>query len=284
MDVRPAVFAGSWYPASAEECERQIERFLKKDINLELEKDPVGVIVPHAGWAYSGGIACRAISLLARSPKPDTVVVFGMHMHPGATPRIMVSGGIETPFGVLKVDEALGRELLDRFSFREETVRDFSQDNTIELQLPFIKYFFKDTGILPVGVPPSPVALEIAAAVVEIAAELGRRIAVVGSTDLTHYGANFRLTHYGTGDKAHSQVRENEDRRIIDCMLAMDPTSVVEEALDSRNACCAGAVAAAISAGKSLGATKARLTEYATSYEVSPGDSFVGYAGIVMAK
>jgi AmmeMemoRadiSam system protein B len=284
MDVRPAVFAGSWYPASAGECERQIERFLEKDIGIELEKDPVGVIVPHAGWVYSGGIACRAISLLTRSPKPDTIVVFGMHLHPGATPRIAVSEGIETPFGVLEVDGKLGRELIDRFSFREETARNFSQDNTIELQLPFIKYLFKDTKILPVGVPPSPVALEIAGAVVEIAAAPGRRIAVVGSTDLTHYGANFRLTHYGTGDNAHSQVRENEDRRIIDRMLAMDPMPVIEEALDSQNACCSGAVAAAIAAGKALGATTARLTEYATSYDVSPGDSFVGYAGIVMAS
>ncbi len=283
MDVRPTVFAGSWYPASAGECERQIKRFLEKDIGRGLEKDPVGVIVPHAGWVYSGGIACRAISLLTRSAVPDTVIVFGMHMHPGATPRIMASGAIETPFGALEVDDVLGRELIDRFLFREETVRNFSQDNTIELQLPFIKYFFKDTKIVPMGVPPSPVALEIAEAVVEIAAERKRRIAVVGSTDLTHYGANFRLTHYGTGDNAHNQVRENEDRRIIDRMLAMDPMPVIEEALGSQNACCSGAVAAAIAAGKALGASTAKLTEYATSYDVSPGDSFVGYAGIVMA-
>ena len=272
MAVRPAVFAGSWYPASAGECERQIERFLETDIGLELEKNPVGVIVPHAGWAYSGGIACRAISLLTRSPAPDTIVVFGMHMHPEA---------IETPFGNLEVDESLGRQLTGRFSFREEDDRQFSPDNTIELQLPFIRYFFPDVKIVPIGVPPSPVALKLGTAAVEAADEQGRRVAVVGSTDLTHYGANFSLTHYGTGAKAHQQVRENEDRRIIDLILAMDPMAVITEALDSQNACCPGAAAAAIAVGKLLGATNARLTEYASSYEMSPGDSFVGYAGIV---
>lgn len=281
MDVRPAVFSGSWYPASAGECARQIERFLEKDIGLEPEKDPVGVIVPHAGWVYSGGIACRAISLLTRSSKPDTVVVFGMHMHPQATPRIMVSGGVETPFGVLEVDRSLAEKLVTQFSFREEDTHNFSQDNTIELQLPFIKYFFNEVKILSIGVPPSSITLQIADAVVQIANELDRRIAVVGSTDLTHYGANFNLTHYGSGEKAHRQVREKEDRRIIDRMLAMDPIPVIEEALDNYNACCSGAAAAAMAAGKALGATTARLTEYATSYEMSPGDSFVGYAGIV---
>jgi hypothetical protein len=282
MDVRPAVFAGSWYPASAGDCERQIKRFLEKDIAIKTEKDPVGVIVPHAGWAYSGGIACRAISLLAGPPEPDTVVVFGMHMHPGAAPRIMAAGAIETPLGNLEIDQAMAVKFIGRFSFREEDDRQFSPDNTIELQLPFIRYFFPDVKIVPVGVPPSPVAVEIGKTAVEVAESLGRRIAVVGSTDLTHYGANFSLTHYGTGQKAHRQVRENEDRRIIERMLAMDPEPVIEEALDSHNACCSGAAAAAMAAGKALGATDARLTEYATSYEMSPGDSFVGYAGIVM--
>ncbi len=283
MDVRQAVFAGSWYPASADECKRQIDRFLEKIIDVQPEK-PVGVIVPHAGWTFSGGIACRAVSLLTRSPAPETVVVFGMHLPPDALPRIMPSGGIETPFGPLAVDEAVCRELLERFSFRRETVRQFSPDNTIELQLPFIKYFFPEAKIVPVGVPPAPLAAQLGQAVAEIAGSLDRKIAVVGSTDLTHYGANFNLTHYGSGPAAHEQVREKEDRRIIDRMLAMDPMPVIKEALASHNACCAGAAAAAIAAGKALGAEKAALTEYATSYEVSPGESFVGYAGIVMAS
>ncbi len=281
MDVRQAVFAGSWYPATSAECEREIRGFLQKEVRAKPGKQTMGVIVPHAGWAYSGGIACRAISLLSQAPAPDTVVIFGMHLHADAMPRIMPAGGIETPFGVVEVDKDLCRHLIKRFSFREESARHFSPDNTIELQLPFIKYFFKNAKVVPMGVPPAAIAPEIGAAVVEIAKEQARKIAVVGSTDLTHYGSNFGLTHYGTGSAAHEKVRQREDRRIIDLMQTMDPMAVITEALASHNACCSGAVAAAIAASRSLGATNALLTEYATSYDISPAESFVGYAGIV---
>ena len=56
---------------------------------------------------------------------------------------------------------------------------------------------------------------------------------------------------------------------------------MIEEALSSHNACCAGAAATAIEAAKHLGADRAESIAYATSYDKSPGDSFVGYVGIV---
>jgi AmmeMemoRadiSam system protein B len=64
-------------------------------------------------------------------------------------------------------------------------------------------------------------------------------------------------------------------------MLALDPERIIREGLENQNACCAGAAATAIAAGKQLGATKAEKIVYATSYDKSPGDSFVGYVGIV---
>ncbi len=60
-------------------------------------------------------------------------------------------------------------------------------------------------------------------------------------------------------------------------MAAMEPETVIREALTNRSACCAGAAAAAIAASISMGAER----EYASSYDKHPGDSFVGYAGIV---
>ena len=68
---------------------------------------------------------------------------------------------------------------------------------------------------------------------------------------------------------------------MIDTMMAMEPQQVISEALANQNACCAGAAATAIAAGKALGAEKAETIAYATSYDKSPGDSFVGYVGIV---
>ena len=51
--VRRAVFAGSWYPAQASECERQIKGFIDRgNITPPRNPNPVGGIVPHAGWFF----------------------------------------------------------------------------------------------------------------------------------------------------------------------------------------------------------------------------------------
>ncbi len=282
MSTRQAVFAGSWYPGSAAECEGLIQSFLERPLAKVPERAPVAVVVPHAGWVFSGGIAARAISLLQDTPPPDTVLVFGMHLPPDAAPLLTTADALATPLGALPVDTELAAELAETFSFDREDHRHFTPDNTIELQLPFIRYFFPDAAVLPVGVPPAPVAIDIGRFAAEAAGRAGKTAVAVGSTDLTHYGPNFGMTPYGVGDSAHELVRQKEDRRIIDRMLALEPQPVIKEGLASRNACCAGAAAAALAAGKTLGATAAMLTEYATSYDMSPGDSFVGYAGVAI--
>jgi MEMO1 family protein len=147
--------------------------------------------------------------------------------------------------------------------------------------MPFVRYFFKDARVLAMGVPPHTETLDLAASVVAMARELDLRIVAIGSTDLTHYGPNYGFTSQGTGSKAVAWVRDENDRRVIDAMLRMDPEAVIREGLTHDNACCSGAAAAAISAGKALGAKKADQLIYATSYDKSPGHSFVGYAGIL---
>lgn len=282
MKARKAMFAGSWYPDSAAACEREIAAFIQKAEGPSTDdKKRVGGIVPHAGWYYSGNIACNVIHRLSRGLPPDVVVIFGMHLHPGSPRYMMTAGSWETPFGELPIAAELARELSRRFEFQIETAAHFNRDNTIELQLPFIRYFFEDVAILPVGVPPAIESLEVARAVVEIAAGLGLGLKILGSTDLTHYGLNYGFSPKGVGATAVDWVRNENDRRIIDAMLALDPEGVIREALASQNACCAGAAAAAIAAAKQLGAEAAETVAYATSYDKSPGDSFVGYVGVV---
>jgi AmmeMemoRadiSam system protein B len=138
--------------------------------------------------------------------------------------------------------------------------------------------------IVPIGVSPVENSFEIGKAVVEIATSLGLEVKVIGSTDLTHYGFNYGFTPKGTGPAALKWVRHENDRKVIEAMLALEPVAVISEAQARQNACCAGAAATAIAASKQLGAEKAELIAYATSYDKSPGDSFVGYTGIVFLK
>ena len=282
MKARKAMMAGSWYPGSASGCEKEIKSFLKEHGKKPVSDRPLtGGIVPHAGWYYSGSIACNVIHCLKNATPPDVFVIFGMHLHADSPAYIMTDGAWETTFGEIKIDTELAGELVKRFQFKIETAEDFTHDNTIELQLPFVKYFFEDVNIVPIGVPPAKTSLEIGNAVAEISNRLGRKIKILGYTDLTHYGSNYGFSPKGSGRSALDWVRNDNDRKVIDAMLAMDPDTVISEALANQNACCGGAAATAIAAAKALGSDHAEFLAYSTSYDKSPATSFVGYVGIL---
>ncbi|MGI9570066.1 MAG: AmmeMemoRadiSam system protein B, partial [Desulfobulbia bacterium] len=186
MSIRRADFAGSWYPDEPTDCKREIKRFLKEGDGIVLSGDNYrGGIVPHAGWYFSGSIACNVIHALSKGEAPEVVVVFGMHLHENSGSYMMTNGAWDTPFGEIQIHETLADKLVERFNFKVETAHSYNPDNTIELQLPFVKYFFPDAAILPIGVPPVNTSLEIGRAVVASAVDLGLTMRVIGSTDLT---------------------------------------------------------------------------------------------------
>ncbi|MGD2125664.1 MAG: AmmeMemoRadiSam system protein B [Desulfobacteraceae bacterium] len=284
MAVRRSDFAGSWYPAKESDCRLVIEEFSQASAPCpSSEKARVGGIVPHAGWFFSGRIACNVIKCLRNGVTPDTIVIFGRHLHPGSSNYILKEGSWATPLGDLEIDHELGEKLVSEFSFNVETPSRYDQDNTVELQLPFIKYFFSDVRILPIGVPPSIPSLKIGERVIEIGETMGRKTIVLGSTDLTHYGYNYGYTPRGVGEEAVDWVKNENDKRVVDLMLEMDAEGVIHESLRNYNACCSGAAATAIAAAKKLGAEKGEKLVYATSYDIRPDSSFVGYVGIVFS-
>ena len=70
-------------------------------------------------------------------------------------------------------------------------LEDRERDNTVEIQLPFLRYLAPKVMALGMRAPPSAQAVALGEAVARTAAALGRRVAVAGSTDLTHYGSNY---------------------------------------------------------------------------------------------
>jgi AmmeMemoRadiSam system protein B len=284
VGVKRSDFAGSWYPATESECRRFIEQCSQSSVPCSSPERPkVGGIVPHAGWVFSGRIACNVIKCLKDKVEPDTVIIFGRHLHPGAKNYILTEGQWATPLGDLEIDRELGKRLVSEFSFTVETPSRCEPDNTIELQLPFIKYFFPDVKILPMGVPPALASIRIGEKAVAVSKALGRNTIVLGSTDLTHYGYNYGYTPKGVGEEAVDWVRNENDKKVVELMLRMDAEEVIHESLMNYNACCSGAAATAIAAAKSLGATRGEKLVYATSYDIRPDSSFVGYVGIVFS-
>lgn len=282
MRIRKAAFAGSWYPEDATECEREIKQFLNVPTSLNEGVVPTrGGIVPHAGWFFSGAIACQVFYQLAQNCQPDVVAVCGMHLGPQSPCVIMTDGAWETPFGPIPVASDLARQVARPFDCHTESPESFNRDNTIELQLPFIKYFFPEARIVTAGVPPNATARLLG----QLLSELGRQnhlqMLFIGSTDLTHYGANYGFIPQGRGKAGLEWMRQENDQRMIEAILKLDPEGIVSEALTHQNACCAGAVAATVAAVKASGAQSGHLLTYSTSFDKHPGDSFVGYAGIV---
>jgi len=281
MGIKRADLIGSWYPGTERECRKMIEEFLEKISLPDEDYLGIGGIVPHAGWFFSGKTATAVYSAIKHAVTIELVFLFGMHLPPGSENYIFVDEGYETPFGPVYVSREATGMMLDSFSFVEEDAVNYVRDNTIEIQLPFIKYFFPEATVVACGISPGSSAIEIGKKASEISKSLEYNTCFIGSTDLTHYGPNYGFVSHGTGIEALKWVKEVNDKRIVELFLEINPKTIMEEAELHHNACCPGAAAAATSAVSESGARKGILVDYSTSYDVMPNSSFVGYAGVV---
>jgi len=291
MGVKKMAFAGSWYPGSAEQCRSAVKRFSD---DLEIEEDtkildnPVGGIVPHAGWIYSGKLACRVFSALAHGSRVvDTIILFGVHMHAASPALVLSCTTVDTPLGTIEIDRELtdalvGRAGTEGVNLEQLGPNRFPEENTLELQYPFIKYFFPHARIVVCAVPPSDAAQALGLAAVEAAKELGRSLAVVGSTDMTHYGPRFGFEPAGSGKVAFDWVAKENDAAAIEALIAMDEKQIIHQGLTHHNMCCAGAACAAAAAAKTMGAVKGVCLDYASSFDpLQPTADFVGYCSVI---
>ena len=291
MPTRIPVVSGMFYPADEAACRREVAECLRSSEPVQATGAVQGGIVPHAGWAFSGPTAGRVFAALKAQTPPQTIVLFGaVHSWGVSGASMYASGSWRTPLGELPVDEELAQAVLDAppplggskglVSNRPQA---HSREHSIEVQLPFIKHLFADAHILPIAVPPSPVAHQVGRAIAGVVRGLGRRAPAIGSSDLTHYGPRYGLTPVGVGDRALEWTREN-DRRLLDLVVRMRATEIVAEAEAHRNACGAGAIAACIAYAAELGASEGVLLHYTTSHEVmpmGPPSDMVGYGAVI---
>ncbi len=279
MSTRSRTLPRGWYPADKRECQREIESFLEGwSFPVQLGKARGG-IVPHAGWYFSGRLAARVFHLLRSGGQAGLVVLYGGHLGPEDLPRIIMEETWETPLGEIEIRQDFARELLKKVEAKAESPS--GVDNTIEIQLAMVKYFFPEAKLLAIRSPHSSRAVALGKEVAALAKEEGTSLLAVGSTDLTHYGPNYGFVSKGAGPSALNWVKSENDKGFIDLALKMDEEGVLKHAAENDSACSAGAAASAIATCKALGAERGTLIDYYTSYDIMPDDSFVGYAGIV---
>jgi AmmeMemoRadiSam system protein B len=273
MNLRRPSLPPGWYPSGAEEIKQFLGRF-------DRPGGALAAIAPHAGWYYSGSLAALAISSL--DPGAETVVVAGGHLPTDYPVLIAREDAAAVPLGIIEMDAEF-RDILQE-ELRCET--DSFRDNTVEVQLPMVKYFFPDARLVWLRLPPRSSSLEAGNIIACAAARLGRKTVLLGSTDLTHYGDNYGYAPHGRGRKALDWVRNVNDAAFIKAVLEDRPEDALAHAAAMFSACSAGAALACMGFARETQAGPAGLLAYSTSADVGPADggevpdSFVGYAAI----
>ncbi len=280
MSRRTRTLPRGWYPVDKKECQSEIESYLEGWSPSQLPPSHgLGGIVPHAGWYFSGKLAARVFHTLKLKSKAEVVVLYGGHLSTDDVPRVVTEEACETPFGDIEIHQGFVKNLMKKVDVRKESPT--SGDNTIEIQLAMVKFFFPGAKLVAIRAPLSLKAETLGKEVAEIAKKEGISIVAVGSTDLTHYGPNYGFLSKGIGPASVKWVKEENDKGFVERALKMDTAGLLKHALEHDNACSAGAAASAMATCKALGAEKGVLLDYYTSYDIMPDDSFVGYAGIV---
>jgi len=274
MNLRESCLPAGWYPRDSGE----ISRFLS---GLGADHGAArAAIAPHAGWYYSGKIAARAVSSLDSTI--DTLVVIGGHLPAGYPPLFALEDAVSTPLGAMPINAAFRAALYKELDGHEDRF----PDNTVEVLLPMARFFLPDASLLWLRLPAELSSFDAGKAIAAAAKNAGCTIAVLASTDLTHYGPNYHFTPHGIGPEALRWMREVNDRHFIDAVESGDPAAVLERAETDSSSCSAGAVLGAMGFAAAQNLGPARLLEYGTSAgdgEEIP-DSFVGYAACAFTK
>jgi AmmeMemoRadiSam system protein B len=265
--VRKPAVAGMFYPDKPAEMEANLSR-LVEDVRPKVA--PRAVVVPHAGWIYSGRVAG---AVYGRISLPRVAVLLGPN-HTGLGPQasIMTRGKWSIPGGELPIAESLGQALLTACPLLREDRRAHQQEHALEVQLPFLRRLRPDVSIVPLALMAWDLALcrEVGEAIARTVRAWSEPVLLLSSTDLNHY---------------ESQAVSNaKDRLAIDAILALEPEGLHRTVLDHRISMCGIApTTALLYALGALGAGEARLVSYMTSGDVSGDMSrVVGYCGVII--
>ena len=267
MDLRKMMLPPGWYPQSELEARRQLDTWKRSE---SVSHAAVAAVVPHAGWSFSGEMAWEMIRQIPEDT--ELIIIAGGHLYAGAVPLILDYDALDTPFGPLSVDKDAAEELCSDFN------SDRTADNTVEIQLPMVKYHLPTVRILPVRLPPDSSSSEWSARAADILKK--RKVFLLGSTDLSHYGILFAYTDYGFGESARDKIR-NIDTEFLESLRVGEINNALNMADSKKCACSAGAAAAAASFAGNLKAS-GEIRDQRYSYEVlNDGGDFVGYGTLL---
>ena len=264
--VRQPVVAGSFYPGAAPALGRDVDRLLGAVMPVDdewpaLERTLRGVIVPHAGYAYSGPVAATAYALLAaRHVRPARIVLLGpSHFAPLRGMAVPSDDAWLTPLGEVPIDDDARRAALRAGAITDDEPH--RSEHSLEVQLPFIQR------VLP-GVPVLPIAVGHGAPSVD--AELLR--ATVAEEDLLIISTD--LSHYHDADTA----------RRLDARTAAAITALEYGAIGPDDACGHDPLRAALAWASSKGLDARRLDLRNSGDTAGGTNRVVGYGAFALER
>ena len=218
--TRPPALAGSWYPESPAILLATARDLLRQAAAAPAPAGrPLALVVPHAGWAYSGVVAAAAYRLLARGEFARVVVVAPSHHGSFDGYALDDARAYRTPLG----EVPLAREAVETLKAPglARVVQGVTgPEHAIEIELPFLQAVLGRFSLVPVLVGRVDAAAQEAFALRLAMLDDGKTLFVF-SSDFTHYGPRFEYSPFGPTSAARTKIRAL-DAAAIDLLCRVD--------------------------------------------------------------
>ena len=273
--VRLPVVAGAFYPANAGELTNMVDGFLAAAKVSEV-KEPVALVVPHAGYIYSGGVAAHSYAVVKGRKISRVVVIAPSHYEPFPFAAVYDGDAYATPLGNIPVDKDFAARLAKgpfiKLSSRGHIASKAQGEHSLEVELPFLQRVLGGFSL---------VAVVMGDQSYEACRALGVALARLVKDSDTIIVASSDLSHYHPYDQAVSL-----DSKTLGAIQAWDYLTMWRSfRMGTWEACGGGPIIAAMIAAERLGATQAEVLKYANSGDTSGDRSrVVGYGAVVLAR
>jgi MEMO1 family protein len=272
LDVRPSPIAGTWYEGDPQSLAARVDEYLAQAKLPEIKGRVIGVIAPHAGHKYSGGVAAHAFAAL-RGLNPDLVAILSPFHSFAPYPLITTSHqAYATPLGNIEVDSSMLEEVQKKLDIPITPIPS-DREHSLEIELPFLQRVFQNGfKLLPIMVRAQEEAVAKKLGLALARALKKKNAVIVASTDLSHFH--------------DQQTAHIFDHEMLQCFESFDPHSIFEaETTGTGFACGHAAVASTLWASQKLGADKVQILNYATSGDITKDySSVVGYGAAAILK
>ena len=266
--LRAPAVADQFYQGSPDKLRRQIAALLPTGL---AKRRVFGVMSPHAGYVYSGGVAGKVFAGVAIPPE---VVILGPNHHGiGAPIAVDTRSGWAMPLGEVPIAAELADAVLTACPLAAADPEAHRFEHSLEVQVPFLQSLAEELAIVPIclGRVPLEQLLEFGDGLAVAMRSRAQLPLLVASSDMTHYES--------------AETARVKDQLALEHVLALDPAGLYRTVRDRRISMC-GVLPTVVMlrAALALGATRAELVAYANSGDVT-GDQreVVGYAGVVVS-